>query len=108
MDTPEILIELHLPAASNVAGIQEAFPDCEVLTSRGFSGQEIVSLITQPTTAFFAALSAWLFSKSGQGVKTKVKIGKSEIVLENFTAEDVIGFMENPAFQKALREVKKK
>lgn len=106
-DDHEILIEITAPEGAAEMALH--FPDCEILTSRGFSGQEIISLITKPSAAFFKRLADWLFRGAGQGAKgTKVKIGKSEMTLENFTAEEVGNLLENHAFQKALREMKKK
>ena len=106
-DHPDILIEIDAPATQATV-IAETFGDYEILTSRGFGGQDLIAIIAKPSVALFKKLAAWLFSGAGKGLKTKVKIGKAEINLEGYTASEVENLMESPALLKALRELRKK
>jgi hypothetical protein len=102
-DDPDILIEIEAPA-SEATMVAETFGECEILTSRGFGGQDVIAIVTKPSVALFKKLAAWLFSGAGKGIKTKVKIGKTEISLEGYTAAEVENLMESPALLKVLRE----
>jgi hypothetical protein len=106
-DDPEILIEIEAPA-SQATMVAETFGEYEMLTSRSFSGQDVIAIVTKPSVALFKRLAAWLFSGAGMGIKTKVKIGKTEISLEGYTAAEVESLMESPVLLKALREFRKK
>jgi hypothetical protein len=106
-DNPDILIEIDAPT-TQAAVIAETFSECEILTSRAFGGQDVIAIVTKPSVALFKKLAAWLFSGAGKGIKTKVKIGKSEISLEGYTAAEVESLMDSPVLLKALREFRKK
>jgi hypothetical protein len=109
-DTPsdvEIVIELDSINAEQLADATATFVECELFASRGFGGQNLLSVIAKPTQAIFKKVADWVFAGLGKGVKLKLKVGKAELNLENYSALEVEKILESPAFQKALRELRK-
>lgn len=107
-DDPMAAVEFYPADAAAATLVKRAFAGEEILESDAFTGTQIVTVIVAATGKALGPLLAFFAANRPSYRDATVKIGRTEIALKGYTAEEVRGLLDSPEVLKLLKELKKK
>lgn len=111
MDTPETHQDIVFSFTVLDDGIaneaEAAFGEDVVSSSKHMTGGEVVSVFVRPVADLLKKVLDFKTSNAGHIAKAKLTIGKEQISLEGYAAEDTERLLNSPGFQQALAQLSK-
>lgn len=85
--------------------LESTFPEADVVSSRAFSGQKLVSLVVEASEAVIKQLAELFQRWKDSGQEVKGKVGDVEFSIKGMSAQDSKDMLRE--IRKLLRETEK-
>jgi hypothetical protein len=98
----EIVFTFTALEDSSIADAESVFGRDEVSSSKRMTGFALVDIFIKPATEIIAKVLDFKTQQGNRITDAKVSIGKEEISLEGYGADDVQRLLNSDGFQRAL------